>query len=260
MSQDPDVDFGDIEKLLEQDSTLAGEVLSIARSAFYAGQGTVVSLRDALVRLGLAKLREVVMQAAMTARVFRSAAYRDCMEKLRDHCRATAHLSRIVSSYTPIAEEQAFLCGLMHDVGIAGILLVLGDVERGKQAPDLNVLWPAINAAHPRAGARMVELWELPAEIAMAVGAHHDVRIQGHDHPLAATVCLAESMTAELGLAFVPPVENGGDEAGLVEACLTDGIDRTDPAVLERAQSALSLTETMLDLIRSAAREWAAQS
>ncbi len=260
MSQDPDVEFEDIERLLEQDSALAGEMLSVARSAFYSGQRQVVSLREALVRLGLAKLRGVVMQAAMTARVFRSSSYKACMEHLQEHSRATAHLSRIVSSYTPIAEEHAFLCGLLHDVGIAGILLVLGDTQRGKQPPELNVLWPAIDAAHAEAGARMIEHWGLPAEIAMAVGAHHTVRIEGFDHPLAATVCLAEALTAELGMAFTPPTEEkGNEEADLVAACLADGVgvDRSDPVVVERSQEALALTETTMDLIRTAAQEWA---
>ena len=76
----------------------------------------------------------------------------------------------MVSQQTPMADEQAFLCGLLHDVGIAGILLVLGDVGRGEKPPDLTALWPSIDSVHAKAGARMVELWGLPAEMAMVVG------------------------------------------------------------------------------------------
>ncbi len=253
LSKNPDVDFGDLEKLLEQDAMLAGEILSLSRSVFYSGVRQVASLREALVRLGLEKLRQVVLQVALNMRVFRSLSYRGCMERLRDHCRATAHLARILSHYTPIAEEQAFLCGLLHDVGIAGILLVLGDTERGKQPPDLAVLWPAIDAAHTRAGSRMVTLWGLPPEVAMVVGAHHQVSIEGFDHPVAATVCLAESLAVEMQMGFMPDPAADGDDTGLANH---GRIDQSDPRALQRAQDALGLTESTLELIRADARKW----
>ncbi len=257
LAQNPDVEFSEIEKLLERDAMLAGEVLSLARSAFYSRSRPVDSMRAALVLLGLRKLQDVVMQAAMNLRVFRSPAYGPYMDRLRHHCRATAHLSRIVALHTPISEEQAFLCGLLHDVGVAGILLVLGDVERGQSPPDLEMLWPAIDGAHAKAGARMVELWGLPPDIHLAVGAHHQVRIEGFEHPLAATVCVAESLAAELGLSFTPtrhgqPAASGAD-AGLVEPVL---IDQTNDATLEIARASLGLGQRAMDQVRAAARKW----
>ncbi len=243
LSRRADVEFREIEAVLEQDAVLAGEVLSLARSAFYARTRRVESLRDALVLLGLKKLSEVVMQAAMNLRVFRSPAYASSMDRLRDHSRVTAHVARVLSLYTPISEEQAFLCGLLHDVGIAGVLLVLGEGGRGGAAPDLDPLWPAIDAAHAKAGARMIALWGLPPDLSLAVGAHHHVRIDGFDHPLAATLCLAEEIARDLGLGF---------DAGPL--CR---VDRTPGPVVARATDALGLDETVLDLARGAAREWA---
>lgn len=239
LSRNSEVEFAAVEALLEQDPVLAGEVLSMARSAYYARAVQVDSLHDALVRLGLGKLREIVFQAAMNLRVFRSTAYRDSMERVRGHCQATAHLSEIVSQYTPLAGERSFLCGLLHDVGFAGILLVLSDVDRGKKAPDLSTVWPSIDAAHAKAGERMVALWHLPAEIGMAVGAHHQVTIGGACHPLAAIVCVAEALAVELDLGFMTTV------------------DRSDEATVRRARTALGLDEAVMDLVREGAREWA---
>ena len=248
LAQNPDAEFDEIERLLERDPMLAGEVLSLARSAFYSRSRPVDSMRAALVLLGLRKLQDVVMQAALNVRVFRSAAYQPSMERVREHCRATAHLARLIALHTPISEEQAFLCGLMHDVGFAGILLVLGDVERGRSAPDLEPLWPAIDAAHARAGARMIELWGLPPDIHLAVGAHHHVRIDGFEHPLAATICLAESLSGEFGLSFSRA--DGADTSGPAL------VDRTNDATLAIARQALGLTDTALDEVREAARRW----
>lgn len=259
LSQDPDVEFGKIESLLERDAMLAGEILSLARSASYSGRHQVKGLREALVRLGVKQLRQVVMQAALTVRVFRSKPYRVPMKLLQDHCRATAHLSRLISQHTSVAAEQAFMCGLLHDIGIAGILIILGDTQRGEQPPDLTVLWPAIHGSHTRAGARMVERWELPAKIVTAVGDHHHVSVDGSARHLAATVCLAEALALELDMGFVPPRIEGNDGASLVESTLLEysRIDQTDPRTIDRARDTLGIAESTEASIRAAARDWA---
>lgn len=272
VARNPDVEFAAIEKLLEQDAMLAGEILALARSAAYSGRGQVPGIRQALVRLGLKKLSEVVMAAAMNMRVFRSKSYEKWMNRVRAHSLATAHISRFVSRYTPFEEEHAFLCGLMHDVGIAGIFLVLGDAERGKQKLDLDVLWPAIHAAHAQAGAQMVKRWGLAEEMAMVVGAHHDVSIQGYDHPLAATVCVAEAMTLEFDMGLMPTEKEElpeddevvvvdhesdiGQISGMYGKVDTGAIDRTNPNTLERAKATLGLNATQLELIRDDVRGW----
>lgn len=254
LSQRPDVEFSAIESVLERDPMLAGDVFKVARSATFSGIRQMATLREALIRIGLGTMRDVVMQAAMNMRVFRGDSYRECMERLRIHSTGTAHLSRIVSHYTAIGEEQAFLCGLLHDAGIAGTLLVLGDVKKGQKAPDLSGIWPAIHRAHARAGARMTELWKLPEEVGLVVGAHHDVRVDNYDHPMAATVCIAESLTEEIGMGLIPPGEPERKRMGLE---MHQGIDRTDPRTVARAVALLGLTEKQLELIRADAREWA---
>ena len=55
----------------------------------------------------------------------------------------------------------------------------------------------------------MAKMWQLPLEIQMVVGAHHQVLIEGFAHPLAATVCLANALAHERGLGTVPPTLSG---------------------------------------------------
>jgi putative nucleotidyltransferase with HDIG domain len=260
LSHRADASFQQIEALLAKDVMLAGEILAIARSAFYSGSRPVQTLQAALVRIGLTKLREVVVEAAMNLRVFRSASYSGCMERLRRHSVATANLCRILSRYAPVTQDRAFLCGLLHDVGIAGVLLMLGESERGKAAPDLLVLWPAIDAAHARAGARMVTLWKLPDEIATIVAAHHQVSLDGVEHPMAATVCLAEELAVELGLGFVPPPDEKGLNEDLVRSGLVahGRIDRSDLSRVHRAREVLKIDDAVVAKVLTEAREWAA--
>ncbi len=262
LSSNSEVAFDDVVSLLEGDSMLAGRVLRIAQSPVYAGAAQVQCLRDALVRLGLTTLRDLVFEVATNLRVFRAPAYAGPMERIRRHSNATAHLSRLVSRYTPMEGEYAFLCGLLHDVGTAGILIALGDVPRGKQPPDLAVLWPAIDAVHEEAAALMTKLWCLPPEIPLVVGAHHSVHIEGYPHPMAATVCLAERLADDLGLGLVPRRSEEGEAekpADLAELEIYDRSDRSSDVALQRAHEALQLNDHTMQLIESEGQELVAK-
>lgn len=238
VSQSPDVEIEQIVTLLEADPMLAARVLRVASSTAYAGAARIDSLSGAVMRLGLRTIRDLVLEVAMNLRVFRSEAYTGPMERLRLHSQATAHLSRLICQYTSLEADYAFLCGLLHDVGIAGILLALGDVPRGKKVPELAVLWPAVDEAHAEAGALMARLWDLPGDLPYPLGAHHVVEIEGYPHPLAAAVCLADELASTLGAGLVPE-EGEKDDAFLSTHPHTD---RSGPAVIERAQAALSIT------------------
>ena len=256
LSHDPEVSFEKFESLLERDALLAGEVLGIARSAYYARGREVTSLRQALIRLGLKPLHNIVMMAAMNLRVFRCKAYGSYMARLQKHAHASAQLARMVAHYTPFPEEHVFLCGLLHDVGIAGILLALADVPRGRKPPPAEELWDAIGSAHAVAGARMIEMWNLPEDVKLAVEAHHDIGLSGFDHPVAATVCVADALAAELDMGLVPAAAAAAYR-GRPGSDAPPPLDANSPEMLGRAQQALGLSDRQMEAVREEATEWA---
>lgn len=254
LSQRPDVDIDDVVKLLERDSLIAGRILKLVGSAALSGAVKITSLRDATMRVGLLKVRNLVMEIAMNTRVFKSEDYGDTMDVLRRHATATAHLSRIVSKYTAIEAEFAFMAGLLHDVGIAGTLLALSENKpRGKRPPDLISIWPAVDRVHHRAGELMATHWELEPDIRLALSAHHQVMIEGYAHPLAATLAIANELAHELGAGVIPKADDA------VEA-MTEGeldcvrahtsVDRNTEVTLAQAREALRLEDATLSLIR----------
>lgn len=262
VSARPDVDFSDIVALLENDALIAGRVVQVAQSPLYTSSSNVPSLKNAVTRLGLRTIRDLVMEVAMNLRVFRCDAYADTMNRLRQHATATAHISRKVGGFTSIASDYAFLCGLMHDVGIAGTLI--GLAESKSPPPDLVAIWPAIDRMHAEASASMVELWEMPAEIRLAVGAHQQVLIDGFPHPAAAIVCVADELAHEFGCGLLPGDGDGGDDGddddagdAVASACLESHVraDRCTPATLEHAWTALAVTDTQREKIREAAQD-----
>lgn len=202
LASNPNVDVGKVVSVLEQDQLLAARVLKIARSAAYNSRGTVPSLRDAVMRLGLRTLGEIVWEVATTMRVFRSRNYAPAMDRLRKHSAACAYLSRLVATKTALATEYAFLCGLLHDVGIAASLVVIGEEDDRKAArspvPEA-MLAPALSETHADASATVARLWQLPPDVQLVLGSHHTIAIGNAVHPLAATIVVAEAIAERLG-------------------------------------------------------------
>jgi putative nucleotidyltransferase with HDIG domain len=191
------VSLAQVAKLLEHDAMLCGEVLRAAQSPMYSRGNRLTSIQQALSILGMGTLRDIVIQVATSSRVFRAKAYQKTMEELRTHSMVVAHASRIVCRYTSLDAEYAFMCGLLHDVGKAGALIVLA--ENVARPPPLEDVWHAIEDVHAEASQVMARQWGLAAEVSLVVGAHHTVRIEGYPHPLAAAISLADHLAKDAG-------------------------------------------------------------
>lgn len=199
LSKKPDVSMREIQRLLETEPMLAGEVLKIAQSAGYARANPPQSLNEALVRLGLSTLTDIFFQVAMNMRVFRAPGYEPVMNELRRHSAATAILARAVGRLTPFYDEHAFLCGLLHDAGVAGVLIALGEGRKRQDVPNVELVWPVVRDAHAESTAELVRRWGLPEDVATALGSHHSLMTDGRPHPIAAIVNVADALAAEVG-------------------------------------------------------------
>ena len=228
LSQQPEAEISDVLAVLESDPVLAARVLRLAQSALYAGRGQIRSMRQAVVRLGLREMRNAVFEIALHLRVFRAKGYEAVVGSLRRHSTAVAHLCRLVAAEAGLDGEFAFLCGLLHDVGLAASLLVLADEEK----PPLALAWPALDAVHEEASAIVASSWNLPPEIRAVLRHHHPTHLSGQAVPYAAVICVAHLLADQVGASLTPPValeplaslERDGDDLR-TKACATLGID-----------------------------------
>ncbi len=202
LSHKVEVPVDRIAAVLQRDAVLAARVLKRARSVFYAGSAKVETLEAALIRLGTAALRNLVLESAVHSKVFRSKEFEKPMERLRCHAIAVAHLSRLIGARAKQSAETAYLCGLMHDVGIAGALLVLAPAYG---SIDPATLWPALGMVHDRVGTALVQLWGLPQEVAGVVAVHHKVDEAPTTAPLVAVLRIAEGAAIGVGASLFPP-------------------------------------------------------
>ena len=217
----PDIDLKHIARLVAADPMLAGRVMSLVQSPAYAGKMPIRSLNQAVFRIGLNSLRDLVVQAALNMRLFTTQGYTTTMERVRLHSIATAHISRIIvrnmDKPHSVGEdcEIAFLDGLLHDVGIAATLIVIDDLYAGQQRPHLEAIWPAIHAVHESAGRLLARIWDLPNDLTQLIGHHHDLQQNQTIDSRVARLHFAEHIAAKLGRSIVPARPGNGHAQAL---------------------------------------------
>jgi HD-like signal output (HDOD) protein len=198
----PDVGVREVVELLERDGMLASQVLRLAQSASMSRGTPVRSLTEAVGRVGLQRATGIFFRAALEAKVFRAKGYEAVMERLRVHSIATATAARLICRQTSLFDEYAYLCGLLHDVGIAACMIALADQPRGVQTTSFDWAWPVIRDLHGEVLERMLKLWDLPDELRLVLTHHVRRGVTGRGHPLAAVTQVGEVMAARLGKGF----------------------------------------------------------
>ncbi len=189
--QDPDGDPQRLAELIQRDPALAANTLRIANSAAYAAAEPIVSLSQAIARLGLSTMGDIAIGAAMNAKVFVVPGREGEMLELRRHAAATGIWTRELARHRRRNVEAAFLSGLMHDVGKPILLQAVIDLADGAEV-DETILHTWIDELHAQVGARLLESWNLPPWVAAAVAGHHAPERAGAHRELAATVLLGD--------------------------------------------------------------------
>ena len=229
-----DVSYAEIRRVLDTEPLLAGQVLARAQSAALAGACPPRTLEEALTRLGLRIVGDMFLYEALNARVFRARGYEEPMRQLALHSSATACLARSLGRRTAMPDEYAFLCGLLHDVGVAACLIVIADGRRAP--PSLVDLWPAIREVHAEAAGVLGRRWQLPPDVILVLENHHCHMVGGRAHPVAALVAVSDEVARRLGFGV-----DGADEAveldpllaaaGLTAAAVELAVAEAEPAL-----------------------------
>jgi HD-like signal output (HDOD) protein len=192
--------LGEVVELLEQDPALSQALLRHANSAWYAGLSSqpLVSLTAAAQRVGGSGVHAAVMQHIIHAQLSRPGPGLDPMVGMVwGHLVRTAPLARGLAPLFRADPEEAFLAGLLHDVG----KLVFFDgvaEERKRLRRDLELPPGLVKAAllllHEPLGGLAVAEWGMDARLARIISTHHRGFVAPGDEPLSEVVYAAEAV------------------------------------------------------------------
>src|SRR3954470_2658184 len=110
----------DLNKLISNDPSLVARILKVVNSAFYGLPGQIGSINRALVLLGLNAVKNIVIAASL-AKLFRGGRVSPhfSAKDLWTHSIAVGVFSKmLVGKLHNALPDEAFLAGLIHDIGI----------------------------------------------------------------------------------------------------------------------------------------------
>ncbi len=173
----PEFRVTEVTDLIKRDPSLAGGVMRMANSAFFAGGRPVSSIQQAFVRLGRRSVQEVIAAVA-TMDLFPDTG--GIGKRFRDHCAAVAAIVQTLArEFQPDRVEGIFLCGLLHDVGKM-LLIESGEFDYALADPTLfrpdrmrEEEIALLGFDHAALGAVVMERWKLPEPIPWVTAWHH---------------------------------------------------------------------------------------
>jgi len=190
-SIDEQADAARLAALIQRDQSLASHLLRVANSAAFRASTEIVSLQQAIARLGMLRIREIAVSVALKGTLFQPGPYRAVTEAIWRESLATGLWAREIARTSRKAVEIAYLCGLLHRIGAPVVLHRLGELDSTLQPQAVQAVLARLA---PLAGEQLAAHWALPDPICASI-THFEAPAAAGSH--AALVAIAN-----LGAAF----------------------------------------------------------
>ena len=183
MIDDPMASAMDVAYTLREDPPLTARVLRMANSPVYGGRFRVMSVPQAVMRLGMLEIRNIVMSLGVIRSMFgagRRLDYRAFWHHSLTVALASETLAQLLPRDTEASDDGTFAAGLLHDIG----RFVLDqfypkeyDAATAHMDKEHSSLVSAerltLGVDHAEMGGLLAERWGLPEPITAGVWFHH---------------------------------------------------------------------------------------
>jgi len=180
-------------RLVVSDPALTADVLRCANTVF-GGGAQITSLALAISRMGAKQLASLPVLTDVVAEAPRPGPLASLRRRSWQRSFLCASLARDLARSRGLRAEEAFACGLLHDIGEVIALACIEDlVARGEDAVPLPAAeWQAIvDRYHVELGLAMAVHWGLPPLISDVISLHHSVDLAGAEDPALVEVVAA---------------------------------------------------------------------
>lgn len=195
----PDSSIDDIVARIKRDVAIVSDVMKLANSAGFISSGKIEDIGKAVMKIGLKNLKSILI--ASNARKIMESRY-SRFEEIWEHCNRVAVYSRLIAEKYKMqgVAENAFLAGLLHDLG--QVILLAVDMNAIKKIAEIvhdrNIISSAImeeisiGISHSEIGALVSENWNFPDYLTQTIRFHHSPQnIQKEYRDIVYTVYLA---------------------------------------------------------------------
>ena len=211
--EDPQSTASDLHKVISTDPALSSRILKVVNSSFYGLPGQIASINRAIVLLGLNAVKNIAIAASL-AKLFRGGDLTSNFgaKDLWDHSNSCAAACKIISDTLKIGiADEAFLSGLMHDIGIMiemqydrkkliEVIETLSVNSKGVPLMDMLEIEDSIfGANHQDFGTALCEKWKFPRGLTIVTGNHHNpMDVDTDSRTLPSVVYVADRLVGEM--------------------------------------------------------------
>ncbi|MCK9296013.1 MAG: HDOD domain-containing protein [Desulfobulbaceae bacterium] len=190
MARHEDFDIREMSNLIYQDQVLVAEVLKAANSPFFGGLSVISTVKDAIIRLGSRQVSDLVLIASERIQ-YRATDKKlnKLLGKLWKHSVACAIASQWLARRLNYHEKdnEAFIGGLLHDIGKLFLLRVIDTMQESKEvsfAISYELSYELINSFHAEQGYKLLSQWNLPQIYCEIARDHHRPEFDHENIPL----------------------------------------------------------------------------
>lgn len=247
--------------LIEQDPQISAKIIGLANSAMIASNRKVLTTKDAVIMLGIARVYSVSIGIAIMSLMNKMAPGRFNQQDIWLHSFGIAFamlgIARAMPSRSRPADDQIFLAGLLHDIGY--MVLAYLDPKRSDKLharlelepdrPALEIEKEMMEMSHDELGSELARHWNLPDEIVAVLRYHHTPDEAGAEvgQPLVRMINIAEKLLTSFGInEYVAP--GIGDEEWNALGIDPSSAEEISEQVAEQAEHAMQFTSAFTRL------------
>ena len=191
--RDPRSNIDDLSKLIDRDPNLAAHALKMANSAGAGGVRKIGSIKEATSRLGMRSIAAMVMAASVRREVFNVPGHEKAVEEMWHQALLRAGWAREIAKKTKHPPDEAFMCGLMQQIGrplaLKTIVTTANDVG---DAPDALAIRHMPTDFQAPLGERLAPGWKLPDGVGACIRSPDAIRVDPNHPILVRLVSLAD--------------------------------------------------------------------
>jgi len=172
--------------IITRDPALTATVLKLANSAYYGMAGEINNIERAVTILGF----DTIKHLALAISVFHVFKTREGqlidLKDLWYHSLGVGLAAKHLSLHSPVRTcdktlpEQAFICGILHDIGkiafVQNLPTEMAEILKQTKSGTLTqheIEKNILGFNHQRAGQAMAELWNFPEDYQTVIRLHH---------------------------------------------------------------------------------------
>ncbi|MBU0673028.1 MAG: HDOD domain-containing protein [Proteobacteria bacterium] len=176
--------------IISQDVSLVTRVLKLANSAYYGMSRQVDTIDHAVTILGINTIKSLAMALSISGIFHDHHSDEIDMKGLWVHSLGCGVIARsLVAHSDQDLAEKAFLCGIIHDIGLIAIATIVPiefahtkELMNDFGVPQCEAEKQILGFSHAEMGGKMAEGWKFPEDYQEAIALHHCGKTNGSDH------------------------------------------------------------------------------